>query len=79
MTKNYLAIFLGSSEAMKNWKPDAAAMKDGMAAWQKWAVDNAASIVDHGSPLGKTKMINKDGIADTSNELGAWTIVKACW
>lgn len=77
MTKNYLAIFLGSSEAMKNWKPDAATMKEGMEAWQKWVTDNAAVIVDSGSPLGKTKRIDKNGISDSSNELGAWTIVKA--
>jgi len=75
--KNYMAVYLGSGEKMKNWKPDEATMKQGMEAWQKWSIDNAASIVDHGSPLGKTKRIDKDGISDTSNEMGAWTIVRA--
>lgn len=30
-----------------------------------------------GSPLGKTKRIDKEGVSDTRNELGAWTVVKA--
>jgi hypothetical protein len=75
--KKFLAIYLGSPESMKNWKPDEATMKRGMEAWMKWATDNAAVIVDNGSPLGKTKRIDKNGISDTKNELGAWTIVQA--
>ncbi len=75
--KNYLAVFLGSPDQMKNWKPNEATMKQGMEAWSKWVTDNANSIVDHGSPLGKTKRIDKNGISDTSNEMGAWTVVQA--
>lgn len=30
-----------------------------------------------GSPLGKTKRVDKNGISETRNELGAWTIVEA--
>ena len=75
--KNYLAVFLGSPEAMKNWKPDEATMKQGMEAWSKWATDNKDRIADMGSPLGKTKKVSKGGIEDIRNEMGAWTIVKA--
>ncbi len=75
--RNYLAIFLGTPEAMQSWKPDTATMQEGMAAWQKWATDNASVIVDNGSPLGKTKRIDKNGVTDTKNELGAWTVVRA--
>lgn len=60
-----------------NWKPDERTMKEGMVAWMKWVTDNASVIVDNGSPLGKTKRIDKNGVSDTSNELGAWTVVKA--
>jgi hypothetical protein len=49
----------------------------GMQAWMKWATDNKSSIVDMGSPLGKTKRIDKNGITDSKNELGAWTVVQA--
>ncbi len=80
--KNYLAIFLGTKEAMDVWKQgDEAARKEkemvGMKAWMKWATDNNDSIVEVGSPLGKTKMVNKKGISDFRNELGAYTVVQA--
>ncbi len=75
--KKFLAVYLGSGEKMKNWKPDEATMKQGMEAWMKWTMDHKASIVDGGSPLGKTKKISKDGIEDIRNEMGAWTIVQA--
>jgi len=52
-------------------------MEAAMQAWSKWAVDNAANIVDQGSPLGTTKRTDKNGITDTHNALGAWTVVQA--
>ena len=75
--KKYLAIFLGTPEKMMAWKPDDATMKKGMEQWSKWATDNKDAIVDMGSPLGKTKRIDKNGITDTKNALGAWTVVQA--
>ena len=49
----------------------------GMEAWKNWVMSHKASIVDMGSPLGKTKRIDKSGISDVRNDLGAWTIVEA--
>jgi hypothetical protein len=49
----------------------------GMDAWAKWSRDNAGSIVDLGAPLGKTKRVTAAGISDTTNEIGAYTIVQA--
>ena len=49
----------------------------GMAAWTKWAADNKDSVVEQGSPLGKTKRIDASGVTDTRNELGAWAVVQA--
>jgi hypothetical protein len=48
-----------------------------MDAWMKWAQDHQASIVDMGAPLGRTKRVTRDGIADTRNNLGAYTVVQA--
>jgi len=83
-TDTYLAIFLGSktSPRMKEWMalPDAerrAREQDGMTAWKAWADKHAAAIVSMGGPLGRTKKIDARGIADVSNELGAFTIVRA--
>jgi len=50
--------------------------KEGMIAWGKWAEDNKASIVD-GSPLGKTKRVDKSGVSDIKNQMGAWTVVNS--
>lgn len=80
--KNYLAIFTGSPAAMDAWKSMDAAQrevkeKEGMQAWKAWVTKHQASIVDHGNPLGKTKRISAAGIADTRNNMGAYTIVRA--
>ena len=80
--KNYLAVFLGSPDMGKQMRDDNSEemnkrMQEGMMAWSKWMQDYASSVVDGGSPLGKTKKINKDGVADTRNELGAYVVVKA--
>lgn len=51
--------------------------KAGMEAWMKWIKDNEKSIVEVGSPLGKTKHVDKNGITDIRNDMGAWTVVQA--
>jgi len=80
--KNYLAVFLGKPEAMDKWRamPEAERRqreKAGIEAWHKWVADHQDAIVDMGSPLGKTKRTDKNGVSDTLNELGAWTVVRA--
>lgn len=80
--KTFLAIFTGSPEAMDGWKSLDAAQrqakeKAGMEAWNAWGERHQASIVDHGAPLGKTKRISASGIADTRNNMGAYTVVRA--
>jgi hypothetical protein len=80
--KNYLAVFLGKPESMDAWKalPEAERKdreKRGMEAWHKWAADHKDAIAEMGAPLGKTKRIDKRGVSDVRNELGAWTVVKA--
>lgn len=80
--KNYLAVFLGSAASMDAWK----ALDDnerrrreqaGMQAWGQWVERYRAVIVDGGSPLGRTKRITAQGVADVRNELAAWTVVSA--
>ncbi len=80
--KKFLAIFLGTASGMERWKAlDEAkrkeAEKTGIEAWSRWATDNAKSIVDNGSPLGKTKRISAKGVADTRNEMAVYTVVEA--
>jgi len=80
--KRYLAVFTGSPSAMDAWKAMDASQREakekaGMAAWKAWAEKNQAAIVDQGAPLGKTKQVTRDGIADIRNNMGAYTVVQA--
>ena len=80
----YLAVFLGSktgprraawdalSEAERNSKQEA-----GRAAWGAWMQKHQSAISSVGGPLGKTKKVSQGGIEDTSNGMGAFTIVRA--
>jgi hypothetical protein len=80
----YLAVFLGNktSAKFKAWMalPEAdrkAKEREGMAAWKAWVQKHQDAIVAMGGPLGKTKKITQSGIADISNEMGAFTVVRA--
>ena len=80
--KTFLAVYTGSKAAMEKWKEmDAEKRKErekaGMEAWEKWVATHKDAIVDSGSPLGKTKRISASGIADTSNNIAAYTKVQA--
>jgi hypothetical protein len=83
-TNTFLAVFLGSktSPQMTAWNalPEAerqARMQNGMAAWHGWVDKHKSAIVEMGGPLGKTKKVDAKGIADVSNALGGFTVVRA--
>jgi hypothetical protein len=80
----YLAVFLGSktSPKMTAWNalPEEqrrAREREGIAAWKAWAEKHQGAIIGMGGPLGKTKKITHRGIEDVSNEMGAYTVVRA--
>lgn len=80
--KTYLAVFTGSAEAMARWQTLSEAEREmrhaaGFKAWGAWVAEHASSIVDDGSPLGRTKKISRAGIADIRNQLTAYTVVRA--
>jgi hypothetical protein len=80
--KTFLAIYTGSPSGMEAWKSMDATQratkeKAGVEAWKNWVTARQSSIVDQGNPLGKTKRISADGIADIRNEMAAYTIVRA--
>jgi hypothetical protein len=86
MTTNdtYLAVFTGSKTSARRAAWDAlpeaqrrAKEQEGIAAWKAWVEKHHASIVAMGGPLGKTKKVSGDGISDISNQLGAFTVVRA--
>jgi hypothetical protein len=80
----YLAVFLGSKTSPRRAAWDAlpegdrrAKEREGIAAWKTWVEKHQAVIVAVGGPLGKTKKVTQRGIDDTSNEMGAFTVVRA--
>ena len=83
-TDTFLAVFLGSKTSAKmaawNALPEAERRgreQRGIAAWKAWVEKHQASLVSIGGPLGKTKKVDAAGIADISNAMGAFTVVRA--
>jgi hypothetical protein len=84
VTGTYLAVFLGSKTSPRRaaWDalPEGERRKkeqEGMMAWKAWVEKHHGTIVAMGGPLGKTKMVSQRGIDDSSNEMGAFTVVRA--
>ena len=84
MSDTYLAVFVGSktSAKMAAWNALSETErktkeKEGIAAWKAWVEKHHAAVVEMGGPLGKTKRVGPDGIADVSNEMGAFSVVRA--
>lgn len=82
--KTYLALYTGSPDMRERFEREyadpekrSALQKRGIEAWGAWVTANSASIVDSGGPLGKTKHIGSEGIADMRNKLTGYTIVRA--
>jgi len=82
--ETFLAIFLGSKTSAKmaawNALPEADRQsrgQQGMAAWHAWVDRHQDSILAMGGPLGTTKKVDTSGIADVSNQMGAFTVVRA--
>jgi hypothetical protein len=82
--KNYLAVFIGTQESFERsgWNTLSEEQRKerertGINAWKNWIEANKASIVDVGSPLGKTKKISAAGIEDFKNALTGYTVVRA--
>lgn len=80
----FLAVFIGSKTSPQWVAWNALSETDrrakehaGMAGWKAWVQKNSDSIVAMGGPLGKTKKVSKAGTVDTSNHLGAFTVVRA--
>lgn len=80
----YLAVFVGSrnNPRMTAWMamPEAerkAKEQEGIAAWKAWMEKHKSVVVREGGPLGKTKRVSNQGIADVSNEMGGFVVVRA--
>jgi len=82
--KRFLAIYQGSkdSAAFKQWNATSEAarkerQRSGMEAWMRWGKEHEKSIIDMGTPLGKTKRADTSGVSDTKNMLTGYVIIEA--
>jgi len=83
-TDTYLAVFLGSKTSPKwaAWNALSEAERkakeqEGIAAWKGWVEKHQGAIQAMGGPLGKTKQVDGEGVADIANEMGAFTVIRA--
>ena len=83
-TNTFLAVFLGSKSSPKwaAWNALSESERrnkeqQGMAAWKAWVEKHQGSIAEMGGPLGRTKKVDQSGVADISNPMGAFTVVRA--
>ena len=80
----FLAVFLGSktNPRMTAWNalPEAerlAKQQEGIAAWKAWAEKHQSAIVGMGWTARQDQKVSQRGIEDTSNEMGAYMVVRA--
>ncbi|OYV01564.1 MAG: hypothetical protein CFE45_04285 [Burkholderiales bacterium PBB5] len=84
MIQHFMAVYTGSPDAMQRagWdqlSPEVQQqrMAAGIQAWHAWVKAHQADIVDLGGPLGTTKRVSAQGVADVRNALSGYTIVRA--
>ncbi|KHD87547.1 MAG: hypothetical protein OM95_13980 [Bdellovibrio sp. ArHS] len=81
--KKFLAVYTGTPESLeKKWgslnpKERAQRERQGVEAWMNWGKKHQLAIKDNGSPLGKTKKVDAQGISDTKNNMTGYVIVEA--
>ncbi len=82
--KKFLAIYKGHPESDPHieWnklppEEQQKRMQQGMASWGKWMQDHNSKIDYAGGPLGKTLIVNKDGVAQVKNKDCGYVIVEA--
>ena len=79
----YFALYRVPVEVMDEWKATTkpeeiqAQMEKMMADMGAWMEKNKASFVESGSPLGKTKTVTAQGVADSRNDLNYYCVVEA--
>jgi len=80
----YLAVFL-SNKAGPKWQAWHAMSEEerrakdaiGIPALYAWDEKHKDAILYHGGPLGKTRQVSADGVADAVNEMTAFVVVRA--
>lgn len=82
--RKFLAIYTGTEESFEKsqWSklsPEDMKKKqqEGMQAWGQWGQEHQKAIIDMGSPIGKTKRVDKSGVKDSKNTVTGYVIIQA--
>ena len=82
--KKFLAIYIGTATALEKSKWNLQTSEEqkktqeaGIKAWMEWGKRNQSAILENGSPIGKTKLINREGVSDSKNNISGYVIVQA--
>ncbi len=81
--QKFMALFFVPAATMKGWmeNTDEATRKEQMetmmSEWNTWKEAHKDSLLDQDVPLGKTKRVTKDGVADIVNDLNYSMMVQA--
>jgi hypothetical protein len=79
----FFAVYRLPVATMDEWKKTTnpeemkAQMDKMMADMTAWTAKNEKSLVERGSPLGKSKSVTSAGITDTRNDLNYYCVVEA--
>ena len=77
--KKFLAVYTGSTAGWSALGEEERQERQeaGIKAWGDWVAANRSAFIDLGTPLGKTKRVSEQGIADIKNNITAYVIVQA--
>jgi len=80
--KKYLVTYLAPASIIEDWmKTDPETRKAAEAKmradWDAWMAEHAKSFTDMGAGVGKTKLVTKEGVSDTKNNIMLYGIVEA--
>jgi hypothetical protein len=75
--KRFLALYVGQPGAGPPADMSEETIARGMQAWGEWMNRHGGQIVDMGGPVGVTKRVSDQGIADTHNSVGGYIVVQA--
>lgn len=82
--KKFVAIYIGTQATLEraqwnklNEEERKARQAAGIKAWMEWGTAHSAAIVDHGTPLGKTRRASPEGISEFKNNMTGYVIVQA--
>jgi hypothetical protein len=75
--KKFMVLYKASPESFQQMmKATPEQQKAGMDAWMAWSKAAQSTIVDMGAPLGKTVRVTKSGVAQTTNDIGGYSIMQ---